>query len=114
MTINNIELKFKLTNAAMAERYEKALHTMQRKGEALEKKPPEGLAQVIRAQTKLVEEFMDAMFGAGTYGKLGIDPDDLEENLDLVAQVNAEAERQVTDTKRKIGKYSAARSKRHV
>lgn len=114
MTINGIEFKFKLTNAAVAERYEKALHTMHRKGEALEKKPPEELSQAIRAQTKLVEEFMDTVFGEGTYGKLGTDPDDLEENLDLVAQVNAEAARQVADTKRKIGKYSAARIKRHV
>lgn len=114
MTINGIELNFKPTNVAVAERYETALKTLQKKGEELEKKPLDGLAANIRAQIDMVHEFMDLVFGEGTYGGLGVDPDDLEENLDLVAQVNADAARQSAEMKRKIGKYTPNRSKRYA
>lgn len=114
MTINGVELKFKLTNAATAERYEEALNMMQRKGEELEKHPPEKLSDAIRSQVELARDFMDAVFGEGTWANLGTDPNDLDENVDLVSQVIEESARQGAEMRRKLGKYDPKRSKRHA
>lgn len=114
MTINGVELKFKLTNAATAERYEEALNVVQRKGEELEKHLPEKLSDAIRSQVKLAQEFMDSVFGEGTWALMGTDPDDLDENVDLVAQVIEEAARQGAEMQRKLGKYDPKRSKRRA
>lgn len=114
MTINDIELNFKLTNAAVADRYESALLTMRKKGEELEKHPPVRLADAIREQTALVKEFIDRVFGEGTYAALKVDPDDLDENLEIAAQVIEESGRQYTTMKRRIGRYDPKRITRHA
>lgn len=114
MTINGIELKFKLTNAATAERYETALSVVQRKDDELKKHPPEKISEAIRSQIDLVREFMDTIFGEGTWSGLGTDPNDLDENVDLMAQVIEEASRQGTEVQRRFSKYDPKRSKRRA
>lgn len=112
MTLNGKEVIFKLTNATTAERYEQALKNMQDKGEELEKHPREGLAANIRAQIDMVREFVDTIFGTGTWEQLETDHDDLDENIGLVEQLIQESEKQKDALQRRVGKYDPRRNKR--
>lgn len=113
MTINGVELPFKLTNATTADRYETALRVMQADADHLRANPPERLADGIRSQIALVRAFVDGVFGDGIYAKLGADPDDLDENLDIVAQIIADAGEQTKAIQKRNAKYSPTRSARN-
>ena len=113
MTINGIELPFKLTNAATAERYETALRKMQEAVDEMQANPPASLAEAIRGQIAQARAFVDGIFGEGTHAKLGADPEDLDENLDLVAQIVADAGEQTKEVQRRKLRYSPERSKRN-
>lgn len=112
MEINGITLNFKLTNAKVAERYESALKELQKEADQLEKKPLPGLAENIYAQIDLVHRFVDSIFGAGTYDSLGVDPDDLDENLDIATQITEYAKNQCKAIQRRNARYAPERSKR--
>lgn len=109
MKINGHELEFRLSNAAMAERYEQALAEMRQGCQT----PASGsLAQVIRAQTALVRAFVDRLFGQGTYQALGLDLDELEENLAAMRQIVEESGRQAQAVKTQAGRYSPDKVRR--
>lgn len=112
MTINGKELKFKLTNAATAERYEAALHRMEVETQKAQQNPPQSLAEAIRAQTGIVQHFVDGIFGEGTYATLGIDPDELDDNLEVAGQIIADAGEQSKAIQRRNARYSPERGKR--
>lgn len=112
MTINGIELPFKLTNATTADKYETALRAMQEESNRLRENPPERLADGIRSQIMMAREFVDGVFGEGTYAKLGADPDDLDENLDIVAQIIEDGVEQTKAIQKRNAKYSPERSAR--
>lgn len=114
MTINGVELPFKLTNAASAARYEAALAEMREAAESFAKNPTESLAENVRRQISLVRGFVDRLFGEGTYDKLGADPDDLDESLDIYAQIIADGTEQAKAVQRRNAKYAPERGKRGI
>ena len=87
MQVNGMELNFKITNGKVAQKYERAFEEMRRACETL----PDTLAENIRAQCQAVNKLTDTLFGAGVYETLGLDPDDLDENLDFVDRIIQEA-----------------------
>ena len=114
MTLKGIELEFKLTKASTAERYENALKAMRARADALREQPMESLAAGLRAQITLVREFVDAVFGEGVYDKLGLDPDELEEHLDVVQSIVDEAGVQTREIQARVNKYTPNRSARRA
>ena len=110
MKINGHEFDFRLTNAATAERYEKALQEMKQRAEQT---PKEGsLADIIRWQTAGVKTFVDRLFGEGTYDTLELDPDELDANLAVVQQIVEESGKQAKAVKARAGKYSPDKIRR--
>ena len=52
------------------------------------------------------------MFGQGTYQALGLDPDELEENLAAMRQIVEESGRQAQAVKTQAGRYSPDKVRR--
>lgn len=108
MQVNGMELDFKITNAKFAQKYEQAFEKMRRACETL----PDTLAENIRAQCQAVKKMTDTLFGAGVYEQLGLDPDDLDENLDFVGQIIQEVGTQKEQALHRYDKYLPTRATR--
>ncbi len=108
MQVNGMELEFKITNAKFARKYEQAFEKMRHACEAL----PDTLAENIRAQCQAVKKLTDTLFGAGVYEQLGLDPDDLDENLDFVDRMIQEAALQKEQALHRYDKYLPNRAAR--
>lgn len=112
MQINGVELELKLTNASFADRIEKALNDFESKAKntPIEK----GLAEIIRYQCEAVKEFFNSVFGEGTYEKLHLDPEDLDENFDAASILIDELDKQKNNVVNKFSKYSPNRAQRRA
>ena len=108
MLVNGIELEFKITNVKFAQKYEQAFAKMQQECETL----PNTLAENICAQCQAVRTLTETLFGTGMYEKLGIDPDDLEENLDFIERIIQEASMQKEKALHRYDKYLPNRATR--
>lgn len=115
MQINGHELKFSMTNADTAARFEKALLSMQRAAQDLEAAPPQSLAEGIRRQIQSAEEFITCIFGdAVTLESLDCDTDELMDCLDVVEQVIDEANTQKEKLDRRFARYAPNRAQRRA
>lgn len=112
MQINGIELEIRLTNASFAGRFEKAVRDL---NQAIKGKPAfDDLEAAIRYQCDAVKKFVLGVFGDGVYEKLGVDPEDLDENYQLMEDIMAEAEKQKNSIVSKRSKYTPNRAQRRA
>lgn len=112
MQINGIELKIRLTNASFAGRFEQSVRDLNQK---LKEKPSfDDLEAAIRYQCNTVKNFILGVFGDGVYEKLGVDPEDLDENYQLMEDIMAEAEKQKNAIVSKRSKYTPNRAQRRA
>lgn len=113
MQIKGVELDFKLTNADDAGRFEHAVDELNR---ALQKQPADkGLKAIIEYQCGLAKDFVNRIFGdETTYEKLGVAPNDLEENNEIVEMIIDESERQKDSITSRNKRYSPNRAQRRA
>lgn len=115
MQINGHELKFSMTNAETAARFEQALTAMQRAAQDLEDAPPQSLAEGIRRQIQSAADFIACIFGDSvTLESLGCDADELMDCLDVVEQVIDEANAQKEKLDRRFARYAPNRAQRRA
>lgn len=109
MQINGVELEIRMGNAAFAERYESAFQVFKKSRESI---AAAGSASgVYRQITGEVEKLFDTIFGEGTYQKIKLDRDELFDNLDAVALLDDESERQIQS---RMNKYAPNRAQRRA
>lgn len=109
LTINGMEFEFDMMNARCAEAYERGFRDLT---EAVKQPGESSLSAEIRRQCRLTRQLLDTVLGEGAYDRAGVDPENLDANLDAVDALVQEAARQKDNALRRAAKYSPNRAQR--
>ena len=111
MVINKIELEnIDMLDADVAEKYENALSTMQKKTK--ESKEGLSLSEIIRKECNLVFDFFNEVFGEGTDKKVFGNKTNYKECLEALEQVIKFVGENKKDIDKIMGKYNSSRANR--
>lgn len=86
MKIKDIEVNFSFTDADDVERFENEGKKVKEKAEARKKKEM-SIAEAIREECKIIEDFFDNVFGEGISNKIFKGKKDLEEHIKVFGDV---------------------------
>lgn len=99
MKIKDIEVNFSFTDADDVERFENEAKKVKEKAEAREKKEI-SIAEAIREECNIIEEFFDNVFGKGIASKIFKGKKDLEEHIKVfgdVVKAKVEQQKDIVD-----------------
>lgn len=111
MQINSVELNVQFTNADFVERYENAVEKLQKKSMDI---PKDSWSKAIRYQIATVKEYVDEIFGDGSYASIHLNPDDLDEHLNIIEEISKEFIAQKTSFTQRMNQYKPNRSQRRT
>lgn len=99
MKIKDIEVNFSFTDADDVERFENEAKKVKEKTEAREKKEI-SIAEAIREECNIIEEFFNNVFGKGIASKIFKGKKDLEEHIKVfgdVVKAKVEQQKDIVD-----------------
>ena len=86
MKLRNVEVDFSFTNADDLERLEKASKKVQEKANKKEKEEM-NLSTKVKEECKIINEFLDEVFGEGIAEKIFKGKNDLKEHMELFMDI---------------------------
>lgn len=99
MKIKDVEVNFSFTDADDVERFENEAKKVKEKTEAREKKEI-SIAEAIREECNIIEEFFNNVFGKGIASKIFKGKKDLEEHIKVfgdVVKAKVEQQKDIVD-----------------
>lgn len=111
MKIKNIEVEFDFLDADDIERFEKQADILMERCDE-EAKKNYSASETIRVQCKIIEEFMDNVFGEGISEKIFIKKNNLKEHLEVYEDIIKEKQFEDNEIKNKFGRYQPNREER--
>ncbi len=113
MILNGIDIDFDFTDGDNWEKYEKAQKKIVDEAERLKKEVKEKpLSESIKEECKVLDEFIDSVFGEGLSKKIFNKPHSLGERTRIYGQIVEEAGKQKDQYQSFIDEYSPDRAKR--
>ena len=111
MKIRNIEVDFDFLDADDIERFENEAKRLLNKCDE-EAKKDYSSSESIKAQCRIIEEFIDNVFGEGLSEKIFIKRNNLKEHLEIYEEIIKEKELENNEIQNKFGKYQPNREQR--
>lgn len=99
MKIKDVEVNFSFTDADDVERFENEAKKVKQKTETRKKKET-SIAEAIREECNIIEEFFDNVFGEGIANKIFKGKKDLEEHIKVfgdVVKAKVEQQKDIVD-----------------
>lgn len=111
MKIKNIEVEFDFLDADDIERFEKQADILMKKCDE-EAEKNYSASETIRVQCKIIEEFIDNVFGEGISDKIFVKKNNLKEHLNIYEDIIKEKQFEDNEIKSKFGRYQPNREER--
>lgn len=111
MKIRNIEVDFDFLDADDIERFENEAKRLLNKCDE-EVKKDYSSSETIKVQCRIIEEFIDNVFGEGLSEKIFIKRNNLKEHLEIYEEIIKEKQQENSEMQNKFGKYQPNREQR--